>query len=285
MFDDPPTSELWPVSLAPSAVNYEHVLGEAGEQHVAQATLNVCRKLRSVHGAGYYSDLLFVLTHQRFSTDRAHDVWIRILCHRDHLTAHLGRSPGIAVAALDYLTNIEGGFSRPTLIDELKLSRLVNSATRDALTGLYDREALRLSLKGALKMLRPISVVMIDIDEFKQYNDTHGHLAGDEVLVRVAEVLQESIRPTDFAARYGGEEFCLVLHDLSLQGARAMAERLRTVIEQRFLPVGITASFGIASYPDHEREPHSLLFAADAALYVSKRNGRNRVSSAPQPAD
>ncbi len=280
MFDDPTTSEIWPVSLAPCAVSYEHVLGEAGEQEMSALTLNMCRKLRADRGPSYYRDLLFVLTHQRFPKDKAYDVWIRILCHREQLTAYLGRNPGIAVAALDYLSNIEGNFRRPTLIDDFKLSRLVNSATRDALTGLYDREALRLSLKASLKVMHPVSVIMLDLDKFKEYNDTHGHLAGDDVLCRMGELLLESIRPADVAARYGGEEFCLVLDDTTLPRACAMAERLRGLIEAHFWDLGITASFGVASYPEHEREPHSLLFAADQALYAAKRSGRNRVSCA-----
>lgn len=280
MFDDPPTSELWPV-LEAGAVAYEHVLGEAGEDTSEPSVLTACRRLRATHGAGYYSALLFVLTHQRFPRDTAQGVWIRILCHRDYLTARLKRSPGIAVAALDYLTNIDGALTRPILIDEHRLSRLIDSATRDALTGLSDRGTLRLSLKHALRArATPLSLLMMDLDHFKEFNDRHGHLAGDRILTGISALLRDSIRSTDVAARFGGDEFCVVLPRRDLEEAVQIAERLRDLVERTFDSEGITASFGVASSLVRRNEkPDTLLSNADSALYVSKRNGGNRVSS------
>jgi diguanylate cyclase (GGDEF)-like protein len=280
VFDEMPTSELWPGMLVQGKVGYEHVLAEAGEATPSQTILRACRHLRA-DGPAYYSDLLFVLTHKRYDASRAQELWMRILCHRDHLTALLGRNPGVAVAALDYLTNIEGAFSRPALIDELKLTRLMDSATRDALTSLYDRETLRVCLKRALSApMGLVSVIMIDLDHFKHFNDLHGHLAGDGVLVRVSSILRESTRNTDIAARYGGEEFCVVLPNRSLVEAVDIAERLRARIESELALEGITASFGVSSAPEHAREPKQLLGSADRALYVAKRAGRNRVCKA-----
>ncbi|MFT3925743.1 MAG: GGDEF domain-containing protein [Myxococcales bacterium] len=280
MFEEMPTSELWPGTLQSERVTYEHVLAEAGEQSSNQTTLRACRRMR-LEGRSYYGDLLFVLTHKRYADHRAQEVWMRILCHRDHLTALLGRSPGVAVAALDYLTNMEGAFNRPALIDELKLTRLMDSATRDALTGLYDRETLRVCLKRALANPRGlVSVIMIDLDHFKDFNDRLGHLAGDSVLVKISALLRDSVRNTDMAARYGGEEFCVVLPERSLAEAMEIAERLRGRIERELALEGVTASFGVANSQEHAHEPHLLLGAADGALYAAKRSGRNRICSA-----
>lgn len=277
MFDNTSTAEHWIPTKR--ALNYEHVLAEAGERPLDDGTQSARLRLRADHGAGYYSELLFALTHKHYAAERAQEVWVRIVEHRDRLVAQLGRNPGIAVAALDYLLNVEGEIARPTFIDELKLARLVDSATRDALTGLYDRATLSLALQrsfteGAL----PISAIMIDLDHFKRFNDGHGHLAGDRVLMRVSAIVSQSVRESDLPARYGGEELCVVLPSRSLEDATNVAERLRARIEQELGAEGVTASFGVASFPEHAQDPLTLLESADRALYASKRAGRNRVT-------
>jgi diguanylate cyclase (GGDEF)-like protein len=278
LFDDTPTVEHW-IPATGSVLGYEHVLAEAGERPLDEALRAACLQLRIDRGADYYSQLLFALTHKRYPPAEAEPVWRRMLDHRDRLAAQFGRNPGIAVAALDYLLNVEGGFARPTLIDELKLARLVDSATRDALTGLYDRAALSLALQRSFgEGVAPISVIMIDLDHFKSFNDTHGHLAGDRVLMLISSIVRQSVRESDLPARYGGEELCVVLPGRSLDEACHVADRLRARIEQELGADGVTASFGVASFPEHAHDPLALLQAADLALYASKRAGRNRVT-------
>jgi diguanylate cyclase (GGDEF)-like protein len=285
LFEDTPTAEHWILTTKASVLGYEHVLAEAGEMPLDEGMKSACLRLRAHHGPDYYSDLLFALTHKHYAASDAQVVWNRFLGHRDRLASQLGRNPGIAVAALDYLLNVEGGFARPTLIDELKLARLVDSATRDALTGLYDRASLALSLQRAFgEGTAPISVIMLDLDHFKRFNDHHGHLAGDRALVRVSTIVRQSVRETDLPARYGGEELCVVLPGRSLEETLNVAERLRARIEQELGPEGVTASLGIASFPEHAHDPLGLVAAADRALYVSKRSGRNRVSVHPPAA-
>lgn len=279
MFEEVPTAELWAPHPQNDSLTYEHVLAEAGEKVVNTLVTLECDRRRAALGARYYAALLFTLTHKRYPAAEARALWMRILTHRDLLTTMLGRNPGIAVTALDFLSNVEHDFTRPTIIDELKLTRLINSATTDSLTGLYDRATLRVSLERAFETdAQPIGAIMIDIDHFKNFNDTHGHLAGDRVLIRVSEIVRQSVRDTDIAARYGGEELCVVLPGRSLAEAVSAAERLRATIEHELRAEGVTASFGVACYPEHADHPLALLGAADAALYVSKNNGRNRVS-------
>lgn len=158
----------------------------------------------------------------------------------------------------------------------------------DGLTGLYNRAWLNDMLPKLAARARqdgsPLSVIMIDLDHFKRFNDTHGHLAGDAALSSAANVIRESLRPSDFAVRYGGEELMAVLPDtppgLAEMVAERLAERLRTamVFPDMRLPLPhVTGSFGVACLEPGGDE-HALVAAADAALYRAKLAGRDRVS-------
>ncbi len=158
---------------------------------------------------------------------------------------------------------------------------LAQAAVTDGLTGLKNHRAFQESLNSLVQMAerhkQPLSLIMLDIDHFKEFNDRFGHPAGDELLRQVAEVLRQSGRAYDVAARYGGEEFALLLPNTTLEQAVQVAERLRSqisAIQNPYAPV--SASLGVASYR-FGTAPATLLYEADAALYRAKRNGRNRV--------
>ncbi len=163
-------------------------------------------------------------------------------------------------------------------------------ATHDGLTQLLNRVAIVEELKKRVSQTRqgdrPFSVVMVDIDHFKQINDTYGHYAGDAVLCEVARRFRAQLRSCDIAGRYGGEEFMLVLDDCSLEYAKVLADEIRQSFELECAHLGplnipFTASFGVASTSQMQRADLELLSrAADAALYRAKRSGRNRVSLA-----
>jgi two-component system, cell cycle response regulator len=130
----------------------------------------------------------------------------------------------------------------------------------------------------------PVSVVMFDLDRFKEVNDTHGHQAGDRVLTELADIMRESAREIDKLGRYGGEEFMAILPDSDPDAGVTFAERVREMVaKQRFEiqahePLRMTISAGIASYPDDAADsPRRLVHAADLALYSAKKNGRDRV--------
>jgi diguanylate cyclase (GGDEF)-like protein len=158
----------------------------------------------------------------------------------------------------------------------------------DALTGLYNRAWLNEMLPKLTMRARqdgsPLSIVMIDLDHFKRFNDTHGHIAGDAALSSAAGVIRDSLRPSDFAVRYGGEELMAVLPDTPLSLAEMvagrLAERLRTALvfpDMRLPLPHITGSFGVACL-EAGGDEHALMAAADAALYRAKQAGRDRVS-------
>ena len=170
-------------------------------------------------------------------------------------------------------------------IEYAQTKRLANT---DGLTGLYNRrsfqERLQQEVDRANRYYRPLSLIMIDIDHFKTYNDTYGHLQGDDILVEVARTLQKLSRTSDIVARYGGEEFALILPETDSASAEVLGKRLQEHIESHTFPGEeqlpghvLTISVGIASYtPPDTKE--ALLEAADMALYQAKREGRNRVA-------
>ncbi len=179
--------------------------------------------------------------------------------------------------------------------DLLRLARQLEEANRrlerlsslDPLTGLANRRTLdgflEMEWRRARRDREPLSVILIDVDHFKAYNDTHGHQIGDECLRQVAGVLGDAAhRPGDLVARYGGEEFAVVLSQTSAHGARIVAEQLRARVEALPLSNGrVTISLGIATIvPTSEGAPERLLGAADTALYAAKRGGRNRITQA-----
>ena len=167
-------------------------------------------------------------------------------------------------------------------------------ALRDALTGLYNRryleDAMLRELHRAERSKKPVSIIMIDIDHFKQFNDKYGHDAGDFVLSAVARAIVKNVRPSDIACRYGGEELAVVLPEASLESACQRAEKLRlAVLETNLTHLGQnlpapSASFGVAVYPAHGRNLVDVLKAADSALYRAKHAGRNQVCAAEIPA-
>jgi diguanylate cyclase (GGDEF)-like protein len=155
----------------------------------------------------------------------------------------------------------------------------------DALTGLYNRRHLMGTLvseaQRSRRLRRPFSVLLADADHFKQYNDTHGHPAGDAALVKIADILRKTTRAVDCVARYGGEEFLVVLLETTVATAAVVAERIRArVAGEAFTGGRMTMSIGVAECPTHGDTPEELIASADAALYEAKGAGRDRVVAA-----
>ena len=169
---------------------------------------------------------------------------------------------------------------------QIKLEQL---ATRDGLTGLANRrcfdDTLLAEWARAMRQTQPLSLLMVDVDNFKAYNDANGHLGGDECLKRIASAVSSEMRANDLVARYGGEEFAVILPNQSLKGAAIVAERIRCRVERlqepnRNAAVGhVTVSIGAATaIASPEGNPSQLVAIADAALYRAKHMGRNRIS-------
>ena len=166
--------------------------------------------------------------------------------------------------------------------------QLRDQATRDPLTGLHNRRYLDELLRGELSQAAregyPVSAIMGDLDHFKTVNDRYGHPAGDEVLRMFAEVIHRNTRESDIACRYGGEEFLLVLSRMPQASAVERADLLRRETECEPVrwgtsQIAVTASFGVATFPQCARASDQLIAAADSAMYAAKQAGRNRVQA------
>lgn len=162
--------------------------------------------------------------------------------------------------------------------------KLQEFAFVDPLTGLYNRRHFYERLQGELarstRKNEKVSLLMIDVDDFKQYNDTFGHIAGDGVLRRLGAILKSTVRQMDVIVRYGGEEFTVILPETDLTGAVAAAEHIRYNIENAwFVNRKVTVSIGAASFPDQATDLNQLVEVSDRAMYAAKKAGKNQVAT------
>jgi diguanylate cyclase (GGDEF)-like protein len=205
----------------------------------------------------------------------------------------------VAVPVLDY--GEVGYLTRTfnTMVTHLRQGReelaainvtLETLSVTDGLTGLYNHkhflETLGNEVARAERLKHPLSILMIDVDNFKHYNDSFGHQIGDKLLTEIAALLKRATRNIDYAARYGGDEFVLMLHEIHAPDAMQLAERLRKSVAAATFEPGhhkVTVSIGVASYPEHGDRAQAVIESADAVLYEAKRGGRNQTVMATAP--
>jgi diguanylate cyclase (GGDEF)-like protein len=217
--------------------------------------------------------------------------------HTEQLGAAVGRSACLPLSAHGEILGIlqvcrfddaRGAIPQPIRATTLQLrEQLRQQSIRDPLTGLLNRryleETMERELARSARNGQPLAVVAIDVDHFKRFNDTHGHEAGDHVLVELARLLRDSVRNTDIACRYGDEEFVLLMPDSPRSVAIERVEALRTQVSALRLQFGasqhepLTISIGLATAPQDGNRADVLLRNADTALYAAKAGGRNRL--------
>ncbi len=231
-----------------------------------------------------FSELLFRLTHEIYTENKASNLWDHIVAHKTNLEKMIKRDVGILVAALDYLTNVTLDLSSPKIMDDLRIEEAANIATRDSLTGLYTRAVFDFSLSRLIaehaRYDRHLSLLLADIDGFKQVNDRFGHQAGDEVLRRIGKLFLDGFREADLPARYGGEEFSVILPETPINQAVGLAERIRKKVYRHFTEKGthLTVSIGVSCiHKPGITTAQQLVHSADKALYAAKRSGKNAV--------
>lgn len=265
--------------LSPSLVS-----AIAGDKEFCSRERNKFSKLLSHRGDDLYVDLLFSLTHQYYPVETAKHLWNKILAHKHELSIILGRNVGINVAALDYLSNISNQIENPAIITKSKMTNIADVALKDGLSGLYDsstfREKLNIEIKRYKRYGDTVSLIMIDIDDFKKYNDSYGHQNGDRVISIIGGIINKLSRELDICARYGGEEFTIILPQTDIKEASIIANRISSTIAEKFSSNSrLTVSIGVASCPNDAKTANGLVLKADKALYRSKKNGKNQVTT------
>jgi diguanylate cyclase (GGDEF)-like protein len=245
-------------------------------------------RLGRVHGDTVYSELIYLLSHLRLDPGEARECWEGVVTHRGSMQERLGTDLDLRVALVSYFLEVNRKLKNPKIIELKVFEETQAFAYRDELTGLcnfrYFREYLSREIHRGERYNPPLSLIMVDIDDFKIYNDSNGHEAGNRALATMARLLADPLRKIDVAARYGGEEFAVILPSTTKTGAHQVAERARETIEKYPFPNAdsqpggqLTVSMGVATYPADAREPNDLVRYADSALYVAKTRGKNQV--------
>jgi len=229
-----------------------------------------------------YSDIFLKLTHRYFTDEVARVFWPKVLKHRDELVIRLKRDPGLIVSCLDYLTNIEHILIDATIIEEGKSEYIITTNLIDSMTSLFIRSVFDVVIKKetdfSCRSKNPLSLMMIDLDDFKEVNDSFGHQVGDNVLSVIGRLILDSVRKMDIACRYGGEELVVIMPNTDLNSSLLIAERIREKIaEYDFDGFNVTASIGLSVLDENDTDVIDLVYLADKALYKAKNSGKNRV--------
>lgn len=259
--------------------------------------LNCSEELKKYHeflkqrNGSLYSDIIFNLTGLKFDEKVAVEKWNKLLEHKYLMSMKLNRNVGIKVAALDYFINITGELKNVTILDTLKFQETALKTILDLHTGAYNKDFLYKFLgdvcERGINKNYIFSILFFDIDNFKNFNDNFGHLAGDILLMRLCKILKKGLFNKDLIFRFGGEEFVVFLNKLDSEKAFTKSEFLRKKIaEYNFQddlkwnePVHITISGGIATFPQNGKTPQELLDLADGYLFQAKRLGKNKILS------
>jgi diguanylate cyclase (GGDEF)-like protein len=261
----------------------EFISGIAGDRVQDKEEKILYDKLLHEAGDDFYVKLLFFITHEVFEKQNAFKLWNEIIEHKNYLSSVLNRNVEITVATLDYLSNIKKELSKPQLIGETFIGKIAELSSVDPLTKLFNRQHLKQVLDNEFIRYKrykiAFSIVFIDIDRFKNVNDTLGHKAGDDILISVTNSITSDLRDLDICTRYGGDEFVLVLPHTNQSKAYEIAERIRKKVETHSYKLSnITLSMGIACCPYHANTLETLMAEADKAVYMSKDKGKNQTS-------
>ncbi len=242
-------------------------------------------------GATFYRDLLFALISVRLDEKDAEQDWKDILTHKYIMSQQLGRNVGIKVATLDYYTNVKRSMKSPRIVETDEYTQTVREAISDNLTHAYNRRYLDYFLNNLFRRAHEetvyFSLLMIDIDHFKNYNDQNGHIAGDLALMEITRIVKAVCHKNHIVARYGGEEFAVVMPEADEFESYITASNICKAVfdfrfpgEQKMPNKRLSVSIGISTFDSAvHRIPRDIIEEADKALYRAKNEGRNKIIS------
>lgn len=268
--------------LSCNTVSLDLVSALAGDRPLSDMESIQVEALKADRGDQFYGDLLYTITHRSFPPPAAENLWNKILQHKYLMSTMMKRNIRIAVASLDYLSNLTTTLPAATVIDEEQIAEIVRLSLHDGLTGLFNHsyffQRLDMELARFTRYGTALSILILDVDNFKEINDLHGHQEGDKILTWISSVIRLTSRDSDICCRYGGEEFSVILPSTDVIEAATFAERLRAKLAES-QPDGlrITVSVGVACCSKQISGSESFVKSADMALYQAKRNGKNQV--------
>ncbi|MEE3199810.1 MAG: GGDEF domain-containing protein [Planctomycetota bacterium] len=271
--------------LEAQGIDLVEILGKDRHLDSPQALQRIISEL-SCSDDDLYVELLYQLTYRRFSREEAERIWGQVTGHKRELSQALGREVGFRVAALDYLFSVEKILQGVRLVARPEFESILSFVNVDEVTGVYSRryfnERLAEELARARRYSHPLSVLIIDLDNFKQVNDLCGHMEGDSVLRRVGRMLMDTTRQADVACRFGGDEFAILLPETGAADTERTGERIRLAVAGVEIPGdndlgNPTLSIGGATFPESCEEAEELLALADQMCLEAKRDGKNCV--------
>ena len=243
-------------------------------------------RIAQEHGMQTFPVLLHILTQLEMDEDEAELCWHEIIRHRAQMTEALKRPVNLRTALCDYFSGIYRRLKNPKIVEMEVFEKNAASFRSDSLTGLFSRayfdETLERELSRSRRYDTDLSLLFLDLDDFKRQNDTYGHPAGDRLLKDVARIIRDQIRSEDAAARYGGDELVIIMPHTGKRSALCVGERIRAKVaslqsEYDGVALRQTISGGLASFPLDGRDSIELVRSADIALYQAKHGGKNKI--------
>ncbi|THB63264.1 MAG: diguanylate cyclase [Spirochaetaceae bacterium] len=261
----------------------EQILGILDEDaENEEFLLGKFNRLHDSSGDGFFVDLFRILVNLEFDAQAAAEHWQNIMLRKKDLSQKVGREVHFRVAMLDYFFCENKRVRNPKIIEIKLFEKTLRVAMIDELTRVFNRryydEIIERELKRARRYGRDLSLAVIDIDDFKLFNDESGHAAGDKILASFGSLLGVSFRKEDVVCRYGGEEFVVVMPETDSRTAYEVLERFRVKMRSADFLNMVTFSCGVASFPAHAEDEDELFIKADKAMYIAKANGKDRVA-------
>lgn len=246
----------------------------------------ILEKLKKLGGSkfGFYGEIFYLLTNLNFSEEEAEKYWNEILGHSTELSKQLSRNVSLRVAMLDYFLHKQPFLKSPKFIEIDIFEEIIRNSVVDELTGIFNRryfnDSLTREIKRCKRYSKPLCLFVFDLDNFKNFNDTYGHLEGDKALQVTAQTLMKNFRTEDIICRIGGEEFGIILPEVTPKDAIIPCERFAKKLKEeslKQLSTILTISGGIGFYPVDGQTPEDLYKTTDKYTYIAKNSGKDQI--------